>query len=83
MGQTNVHEDVDVYAVFRQGQVTPRAFRWSGRTYTVDNIHQRWSGRNGAIRLCFFAVTSAGNAYKLCFDTQECRWMLEEVYSIE
>ena len=80
MGQTRVHEDVDVYAVFSHGQVAPRAFRWSGRTYTVDRVNQRWSGRNGAIRLYYFAVTAAGNAYKLCFNTQECCWLLEEVY---
>ena len=81
MGQTRVHEAVDVYAVFAQGVVVPRAFRWSGRTYTIDQVNQRWSGRNGAVRLQYFAITSAGNAYKLCFNTQECSWMLEEVYA--
>ncbi|OPZ87894.1 MAG: hypothetical protein BWY76_00244 [bacterium ADurb.Bin429] len=81
MGQTRVHEGVDVYAVFANGQVAPRAFRWSGRTYTVDQVHQRWTGRNGEVRLFYFAVTAAGNAYKLCFNAQELYWMLEEVYA--
>lgn len=82
MGQTRVHEDVDVYAMFTcEGTVAPRAFRWSGRTYTIEHIHQRWSGHNGAIRLQFFAVTAGGNAYKLCFNTHDCHWMLEEVYA--
>lgn len=82
MGQVKVHENIDVYAIFKSGQVVvPRAFRWSGRTYNVDQVNQRWTGRNGAIRLYYFAVTAAGNAYKLCFNSQECHWMLEEVYS--
>jgi len=80
MGQSRIHEDIDVYVVFTRGLVVPRAFRWSGRTYTVDQVNQRWAGRNGAIRLYYFAVTAAGNAYKLCFNAQECHWMLEEVY---
>jgi len=80
MGQTRVHEDVDVYAAFVRGQVVPRAFRWSGRTYNVDHVHQRWSGRNGGVRLHYFAVTAAGNAYKLCYNSQEMGWVLEEVY---
>lgn len=81
MGQTRVHEGVDVYAVFAKGQVVPRAFRWSGRTYTVDQVNQHWSGHNGGIRLYYFAVTAAGNAYKLCFNSGEMHWMLEEVYA--
>jgi hypothetical protein len=81
MGQTRVHEGVDVYVVFANGGVVPRAFRWSGRTYTVDQVHQRWSGRNGEVRLFYFAVSAAGNAYKLCFNAQELQWMLEEVYA--
>lgn len=81
MGQTRVHEAVDVYAVFAQGQIVPRAFRWSGRTYTVEQVHQRWDGKHGAIRLHYFAVTAAGNAYKLCFNAQELTWLLEEVYA--
>ena len=81
MGQTRVHEDIDVYAIFNKGEVVPRAFRWSGRTYNIDQVNQHWSGRNGAIRLRYFAVTAAGNAYKLCFNTQECLWILEEVYA--
>lgn len=81
MRQTRVHEDVDVYAVFTKAQIVPRAFRWSGRTYTIEQVNQRWSGHNGAIRLHYFAVTAAGNAYKLCFNTHECHWMLEEMYA--
>jgi hypothetical protein len=80
MGQTKVHEDVDVYAVFAKGLLVPRAFRWSGRTYTIEQVHQRWSGRNGGMRLHYFAVSAEGNAYKLCFNAQELLWMLEEVY---
>jgi hypothetical protein len=81
MGQTRVHEAVEVYAVFGKGQVVPRAFRWSGRTYTVERVHQYWAGRNGAVRLHYFAVTAEGNAYKLCFNALEMHWMLEEVFA--
>lgn len=81
MGQTKVHDQIDVYAIFTKGTVVPRAFRWSGRTYSVDQVHQHWSGRSGTIPLYYFAVTAAGNAYKLCFNAHDCHWMLEEVYA--
>ncbi len=80
MSQSIIHESVEVYAVFKQGQVIPRAFRWAGRTYQIETINQKWAGRNGSIRLYYFAVTAAGNAYKLCFNSQELDWVLEEVY---
>lgn len=81
MGQTRIHEAIEVFALFRQGRLLPRAFRWQGRTYTIEQIQQSWSGRNGSIRLHYFAVTVAGNAYKLCFNTQELDWLLEEIYA--
>ncbi len=81
MGQTKVHEAVEVFAAFARGLATPRAFRWGGRVYTVEQVNQRWTGRNGGMRLYYFAVTAGGNAYKLCFNSQELHWMLEEVYS--
>jgi hypothetical protein len=81
MTQARVHESVEVYAVFARGTIVPRAFRWSGRSYRVETVNQHWSGRNGAVRLFFFAVTSGGNAYKLCFNASDLSWMLEEVYA--
>jgi len=81
MAQTKIHEDIDVYAVFAKGAIIPRAFRWGGRTYTVDIINQRWSGHSGGVRLHYFAVTAGGNAYKLCYNAHETNWLLEEVYA--
>ncbi len=81
MQQSRVHEGIDVYAAFIGGKIAPRAFRWSGRTYNIEHIHQNWTGRNGNVMLYYFAVTSGGNAYKLCLNSQQMEWMLEEVYA--
>ncbi|MHB9023073.1 MAG: hypothetical protein ACYC7E_02720 [Armatimonadota bacterium] len=56
-------------------------FRWVNRTYAVDAVNQRWTGKNGDIQICYFAVSAVGNAYKLAFNTKELTWHLEEVYA--
>lgn len=80
MLQERLHDEIDVAAVCGQGQLTPRHFRWQGTTYRVETINQRWSGKNGGITLYYFAVSAAGQAFKLAFNTQALTWSLEERY---
>jgi len=81
MGQTIVHEAIEVDAYFTKEHVVPRAFRWAGRIYRIDSINQRWTGHTGGIKLYYFAVSSGGNAYKLCYNSAMLSWTLEEVYT--
>lgn len=80
MQQERLHDPIDVAVVCGNSQLTPRHFRWQGTTYRIETINQRWSGKNGGIRLYYFAVSAAGQAFKLAFDTQALTWSLEERY---
>ncbi|HEY3376752.1 MAG TPA: hypothetical protein VGL77_04590 [Armatimonadota bacterium] len=81
MQQERLRDPIDVVVVFSKGKMTPRHFRWANRTYAVDAVNQRWTGKNGGIQICYFAVSAVGNAYKLAFNTKELTWHLEEVYA--
>ncbi|MHB9129710.1 MAG: hypothetical protein ACYDBB_01300 [Armatimonadota bacterium] len=81
MQQERLHDSIDVAAICGQGQLTPRHFRWQGTTYHVEAVNQRWSGKNGGIPLYYFAVSAAGQAFKLAFNSKELTWSLEERYA--
>lgn len=79
--QERLHEPIDVAAVCGQGMLTPRHFRWQGTSYRVETINQRWSGKNGGIVVYYFAVSAAGQAFKLAFHSKDLTWSLEERYA--
>lgn len=81
MQQERLHDPIDVAAICGQGQLTPRHFRWQGTTYQVEAVNQRWSGKNGGITLYYFAVSAAGQAFKLAFNSHDLTWSLEERYA--
>lgn len=81
MQQERLHDPIDVAAVCGRGQLTPRHFRWQGTTYHVEAVNQRWSGKNGGIVVYYFAVSAAGQAFKLAFQSKELTWSLEERYA--
>ncbi len=81
MQQERLHDPIDVAAICGQGQLTPRHFRWQGTTYHVETVNQRWSGKNGGIVVYYFAVSAAGQAFKLAFNSKELTWLLEERYA--
>lgn len=80
MQQERLHDPIDVAAICGNGQLTPRHFRWQGTTYHVETVNQRWSGKNGGISLYYFAVSAAGQAFKLAFNSKDLTWSLEERY---
>ena len=80
MPQVRLHEPVDVAAVFSQGVITPKQFRWQAVRYQIDRVNQRWQSKNGGIAIRYFAVSVGRDAYKLAFQTKELTWTLEEVY---
>lgn len=81
MQQERMHDPIDVTAISGQGQLTPRQFNWQGATYRIESINQRWSGKNGSIKLYYFAVSAAGQAFKLKYNSDDLTWSLEERYA--
>lgn len=79
MGRIILHEHVMVNANFGPEGITPRAFRLTGLTVRVEMIHHQWRGQHGVDPLHYFAVTAGGRPYKLCFNSRDATWLLEEV----
>jgi hypothetical protein len=72
-------EVVSVRADFAGGEVTPRAFRRSGRSYRVTAVNARWLDREGAHPVHHFSVQAEGDTYFLRLETGEMLWKIEKV----
>lgn len=79
MGRVVIHDQVIVNANFGPTGITPRAFRLIGQTVHIEHIHQQWCGHHGVHTLYYFAATAGGRPYKLCFQSRDATWRLEEV----
>ncbi len=75
----DIDEPVSVRADFRGGEVTPRAFKRGGKTYTVTEVNARWVDREGAQPVRRFSVQAGGDTYFLALMTGEMTWRLEKV----
>lgn len=80
MAHQRLQEPVDVAAIFSQGIITSREFRWQAVRYHIDRVNQRWQSKNGAISIRYFTVSVGRDAYKLAFQTKDLSWTVEEVY---
>lgn len=77
-----VGEKVKVLAVFENGVIAPRLFRWHSRDYKIREISLRYQEKSGASVNHFFAVeTEDGGVFKLSFNDKSLVWMISEVWS--
>ena len=72
-------EVVAVRADFSGGEITPRVFKRSGRSYQVTAVNARWQDREGAHSIYHFSVQVDGDTYFLSLQTGEMLWRLEKV----
>ena len=75
----DIDEAVSVRADFRGGDVTPRAFRRGGKSYTVTRVNARWVDREGTSPVWRFSVQAGDDTYVLALRTGEMTWRLEKV----
>lgn len=75
-----IHEPIEVAGVFSQAAFRPARFRWSGRSYSVEEVTYLGSVRDGAQRFWQYSVVSSGTVYRLRFQPQDLQWFLEEVW---
>lgn len=78
---TQINEDIEVIAVFKQGVATPARFSWHGREYRVEKVNLRYSRFEGRGKVYYFAVSDSINYFKLRFDTDKMHWSLIESYT--
>lgn len=72
-------EPVNVWAFFKQGQFQPHVFFWKGRRILIEKINLVHTTRNGLVDAYHFSVSSQGNFYRLGFDIEKLKWILEAV----
>jgi hypothetical protein len=76
----DIHEPVEVIALFRSGRLSPLKFRWRERVYKVIRIHGGWQTEEGAYRFHHFAVVSEGpDVYELSYNERAHDWQIEKV----
>ncbi len=68
----------------REERGIPRAFRWQGRCYAVDEVLERWreTGRwwRGEAPKLFFRVETGGGIWEIYLDTRANTWHLYRAY---
>jgi len=80
---TEVNEDIQVCAHFREGRLFPLWFVWHSRFYKVTSVTSRWSSREGRAAKHHLTVLAGGTCelYELCFDTERLAWSLGRIAS--
>lgn len=80
IGRVRMHEDAVVSAACATGRLRPRSITLPGRALAIADITREWSGIHRGARLRYFLVTAVdGSRWKLCFQSQECAWLVEEL----
>lgn len=79
---TKIGEPVRVAVDFAGPKVKPLAFLWRGRKVVVEKVNLVYKRQDGQRTRWAFAVTDAANSYVLLYDSDNLRWVLEEVYTL-
>lgn len=79
MAVEEMSEAVSVRADFSGGVITPRAFRWNGRSYRVTAVNARWEDREGAHASYHLSVQAGGDTFFLSFSAGDMLWRLDRV----
>lgn len=75
-----IHDPVEVIALFRRGKLSPLKFRWKERVFSVKCVNGGWNTSEGAVRFHHFAVMTEGpDVYELSYNERSQEWMLEKV----
>jgi len=76
----DIHEPVEMIALFRLGKLLPLKFRWRERVYRVERINGNWTTDEGALRIHHFAVAADGpDIFDLSYNERAHSWKLEKV----
>ena len=82
MPNTLVNELVSVLFTFNAETkaIKPQKLKWRGRVYPITKIGYYHKVRIGRNLLHIFSVCNDSLAFKLCLDSDNLHWTLQEVY---
>jgi hypothetical protein len=72
-------ESIDVWVLFRKGQIQPSVFFWKTRQIKIEKINLVHTTKNGNSPSYHFSVSSGENFYRLGFNPDDLKWFLEAV----
>lgn len=72
---------IQVLVQFKKGEIKPVVIKWQGRKYEVEEVNLIHKTREGGRLLWYFSVSDQTNYFKICFDSRNLNWELEEIYT--
>ena len=78
---TDINKKIKVIALFENGKIIPKIFRWQNRDYKIKEISLAYQEREGRSVNYFFGVeTEDGNVMKLRYNDEKLTWWLLETW---
>ena len=76
-----IGDKIKVLAVFENGVITPRLFRFSSRDYKIKSVSLCYQEKLGtSINHLFSIETEEGGVFKLCFNDKSLIWTICEIW---
>lgn len=72
-------EPINVWVFFKGTLVQPFMFFWQNRQIKIEKVNFIHTSKDGATTFYHFSVSSAGNFYRLKFDTKNLKWFISGV----
>jgi hypothetical protein len=76
---TDVFEPIRVWVLFEGIKIEPYIFFWRDRKIKIEAINMVHTSKSEGGVLYHFSVSSGGNYYRLLFNLNKMKWLLEQV----
>ncbi len=76
----DVHEPIEVSAVFLRGRLKPVSFMWNRRHYKITEVTGIYKYSVGVSKCYGYTVVSGADVYELSLNTGEMAWRLEKIH---
>lgn len=78
---TKIAKKIKMIALFENGQVVPKVFRWQSRDYKIKEISLVYQEREGrSVNYHFGIETDEGGVFKLRYNNEQLTWWLDEIW---
>jgi len=78
---TKVDKKIKMIALFENGKIVPKIFRWQSRDYKVKEVSLAYDERDGRSKNYYFGIeTEDGNVMKLKYNDEKLTWWLDEIW---